>query len=208
MIMYSYVITRDYGFAPNPFGEYCSLATCKPLIRKTASIGDWVMGTGSAAVKYNMGNRLIYAMKVEETLSFDMYWNDPRFQYKKPVMNGSKKQKYGDNIYYFDKSESKIIQVNSHHSHGNGSTNEKNYTRDIRGEKVLVSSHFWYFGEEAPQIPEELVEITIRAGIGYKKVTDIEVIEQFISWLSNGYNRGLIGLPILFRNNFERYDGN
>ena len=31
---YSYIITRDYGFAPNPFGGVCTLATCKPKIRK------------------------------------------------------------------------------------------------------------------------------------------------------------------------------
>lgn len=207
MKLYSYVITRDYGFAPNPFGQYCSLATCKPLIRKSASIGDWIMGTGSASKEYNMGNRLIYVMKVDESMSFDMYWNNPRFQYKKPVMNGSKKQKYGDNIYFFDQSKGKYVQIDSHHSHGDGSTNEKNYYRDLRGEKVLVSSHFWYFGEEAPQIPEELVKKMIRAGIGYKKVSDTDVIEHFILWLSNRYERGLIGLPLLFGKNFERYRG-
>ena len=39
MYLYSYVITRDYGFAPNPFWNICSLATCKPQIRERALIG-------------------------------------------------------------------------------------------------------------------------------------------------------------------------
>ena len=37
--LYSYVITRDYGFAPNPFGGICTLATCKPGIRNHAKVG-------------------------------------------------------------------------------------------------------------------------------------------------------------------------
>jgi hypothetical protein len=41
-------VARDYGFAPNPFFGVCTLATCKPKIRKAAAIGDWVVGTGSS----------------------------------------------------------------------------------------------------------------------------------------------------------------
>ena len=44
MEYYSYVIKRDFGFAPNPFGEFCTLATCKPVIRKVANVNDWVFG--------------------------------------------------------------------------------------------------------------------------------------------------------------------
>src|SRR5882762_6472831 len=46
--LYSYVVARDFGFAPNPFYGFCTLATCKPRIRAHACVGDWVLGTGSA----------------------------------------------------------------------------------------------------------------------------------------------------------------
>ena len=36
MEIFSYVITHDSGFAPNPFGGFLTLATCKPKIRKSA----------------------------------------------------------------------------------------------------------------------------------------------------------------------------
>ena len=39
-------MTRDYGFAPNPFFGFCTLANCKPKIRKSANVGDWIIGTG------------------------------------------------------------------------------------------------------------------------------------------------------------------
>ena len=40
--IHSYVVRYDSGFAPNPFYGYCTLATCKPNIRRSADIGDWV----------------------------------------------------------------------------------------------------------------------------------------------------------------------
>ena len=48
MRLYSYVLDHDYGFAPNPFYDVCTLATCKPSIRERAAIGDYVVGTGCA----------------------------------------------------------------------------------------------------------------------------------------------------------------
>jgi hypothetical protein len=32
----------------------------------------------------------IFGMRVTETLSFDQYWLDPRFEVKKPLRNGSR----------------------------------------------------------------------------------------------------------------------
>ena len=33
---YSYIVARDFGFAPNPFNGVLTLATCKPIVRKGA----------------------------------------------------------------------------------------------------------------------------------------------------------------------------
>ena len=49
--LYIYVVDRDFGFAPNPFHGYCTLATCKPKIRNGASIGNWIMGIGGGSIK-------------------------------------------------------------------------------------------------------------------------------------------------------------
>ena len=98
--LFSYILARDYGFAPNPFFGVCTLATCKPKIRQTASIGDWIIGTGSS--KYGRQGYLIFAMRVTETMTFNEYWDDERFRRKKPNMMGSTKQAFGDNIYSRD----------------------------------------------------------------------------------------------------------
>ena len=88
---------HDYGFAPNPFHGVLSLATCKgSQLRNNGNleIGDWVIGLGSVAMG-NLG-KIIYAMQLEEKITFDQYWEDPRFQNKKPVINGTLVQMYGD----------------------------------------------------------------------------------------------------------------
>ena len=86
MRVYSYVVDRDYGFAPNPFHGVCSLATCKPDIRRLASIGDWVIGTGGA--RCHMSGRLVFAMRVTEAVTFDDYFGDPRFRVQEAQLVG------------------------------------------------------------------------------------------------------------------------
>ena len=50
--LFSYVVDRDLGFAPNPYGGFCTLAHCKfsisgkKKIVELAKIGDWIAGTG------------------------------------------------------------------------------------------------------------------------------------------------------------------
>ena len=206
MAIYSYVIVRDFGFAPNPFFEYCTLAACKPEIRKGAQIGDWVIGIGSAAKKSNFKNRLVYAMCVEEKLPFDDYWNDIRFKEKRPVLNGSKMQCYGDNVYHIDSSIGKFVQKDSHHSLENGVVNEKNYKRDLSGKFVLISKMYWYFGKSAIAIPDKFKGI-IKSGRGYKKIDDRSLINNFITWVHNQEGKGFIDKPIMFSGKFVRFGG-
>src|SRR5690349_7296886 len=98
--VYIYVVDRDFGFAPNPFHGLCTLATCKPGIRRGAEVGDWVIGVGGARLKAT--GRCVFAMRVTGACSFNEYWNDTRFLDKKPVRNGSRRMMVGDNIYHHD----------------------------------------------------------------------------------------------------------
>lgn len=55
--LFSYVLRFDDGAAPNPFWGTCTLAICKPDIRRTANIDDWIIGTGSKNSKLKDGNK-------------------------------------------------------------------------------------------------------------------------------------------------------
>lgn len=206
MKCYSYVVVRDYGFAPNPFGPYCTLATCKQDIRKSAVVGDWIVGTGSA--QHGASEKLVFAMRVTEKLTFNEYWECPRFQYKKPVLNGSLKQMYGDNIYV--QRDGKWMQANSHHSNENGSPNMHNVRRDTSHPFVLVSNHFYYLGGKAISIPLQFCgagghDICHRRQ-GHRYNFPREFAAAFLDWLESTNVPGCQGDPLLF-SGFERYDG-
>lgn len=204
MKCYSYIVSRDYGFAPNPFGGKCTLATCKPGIRKFANIGDWVIGTGSK--KYDLDGRLIYAMQVTEKMSFNQYWFSPQFQFKKPIMHGSLKQTYGDNIYYFDEKLEKWYQEDSHHSYADGILNKHNLKRDTKSDSVLISDNFYFFGKESVKIPTKFKAEVCIPRQGYKKVKPESLKLEFIDWIQNKFETGYHADPFLF-SKFERYKG-
>jgi len=72
--LFTYTIPYDDGAAPNPFHGMCTLAICKPSIRRVAKVGDWVAGLGSKnAPSGDLSGRLVYAMKVEEVIPLSEY---------------------------------------------------------------------------------------------------------------------------------------
>ncbi len=178
--LYSYVVAWDFGFAPNPFYGYCTLATCKPKIRKGASVGDWVVGTGSKAKK--RGGRLVYAMRVGEILSLNDYWNDPRFRDKRPNRHAGKREASGDNIYRWDEVNSRWHQADSHHSCDNGSPNPLNLCRDTSVDRMLVSDDFVYFGGSGPLVPKSLREC-VHASRGHKCKFPPPLVDEFVKWI-------------------------
>ena len=203
MKLYSYIMAYDYGFAPNPFYGWCTLATCKPAIRRSASVGDWIIGTG-AKTKYDYAGRLIYAMRVEEAITFNQYWADPRFFLKRPVLNGSLKQVYGDNIYHKDERSGFWIQADSHHSYEDGSPNSGNVARDTRADRVLVSQTFVYYGEGAPEIPKRFRLFgSAKEDICAKRQGQIKpspaLSQAFVRWLTERGELGYRGDPLEFR---------
>jgi len=209
--IYSYVVRYDSGFAPNPFGKYCTLATCKPRIRKKIQTGDWVVGTGSVE---NVGNdKIIYAMRIQEKLTFGQYWNDNRFQYKKPKWASDNPiEKLGDNIYYKDKNN-KFHQIQSKHSNKDGTENEKIKTHDLQGIYVLISEEFYYFGKRAILIPEKYQYI-IKKGLGHKCNFTNDQVFKFLDWLKSPIHKKKYQAdPFLMKKNIDicqkciEYDG-
>lgn len=201
MNLYSYVVRYDSGFAPNPFYGFCTLATCKPTIRKTANIGDWIVGIGSADKKVKQGGKLVHAMKVSEILTFDEYFNDPRFQKKKPLLIGSRKQARGDNIYH--QANGSWQQLDSFHSNKDGTPNTSHINRDTKINRVLISDQFVFYGCEGPLVPARFKsggKSLRHAGRGLSKFittkeTDEAMINRFIEWLGSLGEHGFVGHP-------------
>jgi hypothetical protein len=189
MKIYSYVITSDDGFAPNPFHGYCTLATCKPIIRRKAKRNDWVIGTGSVK---NVGNDcMIYAMKVTEKLSLEDYAEDERFATKIP--GDGAKRRVGDNIYFRDRNG--ITRQRFPSGHSIDRENPETKEHDLNGKNVLISrsESFYYFGENAPKIPKNL-QYLIKKGPGHKCRFNDDIIKEFIEWIKKE-EPGIHGKP-------------
>lgn len=187
MTLYSYIVARDFGFAPNPFFGVCTLATCKSPIRERAQVGDWVVGTGSKG--YGLADRLVFAMKVESICTFEQYWGDLSFQLKKPNLHASLMQAVGDNIYHRSR-DGAWVQADSHHSHPGGVVNQANLDDDTKADRVLISKTFGYWGGDAIEIPERFkrnpqgIDIC-RHEQGYKSNFPPEFVRDFEEWFLN-----------------------
>jgi len=206
--VYIYVVARDFGFAPNPFHGFCTLATCKPRIRARAQFGDWIIGMGGTAL--NAVGRCIYAMRVTETLSFDGYWEGPQYRCKRPVRNGSRKTVVGDDIYHHDSGSLRCLQEDSHHSQPDGAQDQHNVDHDTQTDRVLISEHFYYFGRSAPLVPDKILhDIGYRNGRSHR-VFASESATPLISWLEENFGKRLnnvMGDPYQFESSSARYSG-
>ena len=198
---FSYVVKRDYGFAPNPFYGVLTLATCKPLIRKCADVGDFIIGNSDKS----HGNKLIYMAKVSKVMTFDQYWNDENFANKKPVMNGSLKKLYGDNIYHRG-ADGRWIQEDSHHANNDGSVNENNLRKDTNTtDRVLVCNEFFYLGRAMIDVPSEYSSCIYRnRGHHCQNYDDAQKLWDYLK--TQYPDGGKIDQPSQF-SRFERYDG-
>lgn len=74
--LFSYIVDHDTGYAPNPSNDICTLAYCKYPMRPHVKEGDYVVGLG----KKDLGNHVVYAIRVTEALEHDLYLLDSRFE--------------------------------------------------------------------------------------------------------------------------------
>ena len=148
-MLYSYIVATDSGFAPNPFCRYCTLACCKPRIRRSAQKGDYVIGLR----RLHKGYEVVYAMQVSEKKSFNEYWNDARFVAKKPDLHAGGHKAEGDNIYHQDH-EGPWIQEPSRHP-------KEEMDKDLSGVYVLISKDFIYWGSSAPPLSTEIADLVV-----------------------------------------------
>lgn len=204
--VFVYVVARDFGFAPNPFFGFCTLACCKPKIRSKAAIGDWVFGI--AGGKLDRPGHCVFGMRVTDALTFDEYWTDGRFAPKEPVRNGSRAAMLGDNIYHRRSEDDPWQQEDSHHSRPDGLPDESNIERDTGTNRVLVSDDFLYFGQSAPEVPESVfAAMGYENRIGHRNFTKSDA-EPLLNWFhatSRSVHGPVVDDPFQFRQSASRF---
>ena len=182
--VYSHVVVHDYGFAPNPYGGLLSIATCKPRIRSSAHLGDWVVGVGST--KTVGGERVVYAALVNEIVPMEVYGSEERFLVKRPVFRAETWQQVGDSVYYRNDSGDWARRPSLHDA--------SHVKRDLSGKRVLLAQEFYYFGASAPSLPAALGAL-VNPGRGHKRFTDGHLLSILESWLRSTFESGILGKP-------------
>jgi len=202
--LYFYTMTHDTGFAPNPFGGFLTLANCKPVIRKKAKKGDIIVGISGIGLdkKYRNSINIVWIGIVSDKVTFCEYWNNPKYQGKKPKIPGNNNfslaERSGDNVY------KPLIQnaVNAvdfseidhlHKPHGKET--------DIGGKFVLVCDEFWYFGKSPIQIEGAVLQnfnffLNIKIAPRVHRVEKNQtIINDFLNYIKGHFVTGVRDLP-------------
>ena len=203
--LFTYKVAHDGGSAPNPFHGLCTLAICKPAIRRVAKKRDVIVGLGCG----NDELRIIYCMVVEAKVSWADYIEGCKLGYlteikhikdqnlKGKIPKGEKDQ--GDCIWRdaFVYSDS----LDSWSGHGG----EHDFNRDItNGENVLIGETFWYFGKgdkHTIRLPDSLNGII--PGRGHRSNSNNVYRDPFVEFFNkaiiehNITTIGKMGLPTL-----------
>lgn len=122
--LFSYVVDHDYGFAPCPYGGFCTLAKCKYGSRKRniiemAKAGDWIAGTGGRDLRKSAGHgKLIYVMQVDEIVPLDQYCNahhGDRIDAEPENHGGHRVALISHHFYYFGRNAIDISDIPQSH---------------------------------------------------------------------------------------------
>ena len=136
--LFTYKVVYDAGNAPNPYSELCTLAICKPAIRRVAKVGDVVVGF---VCKSNLDDehRLIYCMIIDDVLTWDAYIGACKagnYQNRVPTSPTHP----GDCIWSCTESAHEPLLSWSDHG-------IDDFNNDVKvGENVLIGKRYWYFG--------------------------------------------------------------
>lgn len=196
--LFSYKMTNDNGFAPNPFYGMLTLANCKPCIRKHKKIGDWIAGFSSAILNGDKvgKERLVYLMKIEKIIPYRDYWNDKQYELKKPNLSSIETiDKTGDNIYKPINTNAELYTDFEQIPNKNHTT-ERNKIHDLSGKNVLISKCFYYFGSIPIEIHSEIKPCIPPGQSAHGARThNKEKAEMFIQYIQNNYSSGIINMP-------------
>lgn len=189
--LFTYKVAHDGGNAPNPFHGLCTLAICKPVIRRVAKLGDVIVGLACG----DDCRRIVYCMVVDESVPWADYINRCNHNHIKGKIPENEKHQ-GDCIWTDAVACSEPIPSWSQHVCGD-------FSRDVtRGQNVLIGKIYWYFGKGDTHeiyLPDELEMIIPQRG--HRSNSNCDYRESFVKFFNETLNSerithvGLLGRP-------------
>ncbi|MHB1642230.1 MAG: Nmad2 family putative nucleotide modification protein [Acidithiobacillus sp.] len=183
-MIYVYKLICDNGGAPCIFRNLLSLSICKPHIRTSAQIGDWILGFGGKS-RPELRGRLIYIAQVTAVEENGEYY--AREQYRRRP----------DCIY--QRMPAGYKYVKGSHYHG-----PEDIEHDLGAEpyferaRILMSKRFCYFGAQQGPSLDAIRDIYDDLPRDYVKhhAPDIrDRLERFIASVFEQFGQGKHGSP-------------
>lgn len=140
--IWRYVLAHDGGRAPCIDGAMLTLCCCKPIIRKNAEVGDWVVGL--APKRFGTG-LVAWAGRVSRVMPMGAY-----------------AEQYPDRQDAIYRVTAIAADGNEMLDHVGGHYHNiaKQRSTDASGLHCLIFSPFWYFGHQARTLPMNLLGLT------------------------------------------------
>ena len=134
--IYVYKIIEDSGGAPCVTRALLTLALCKPSIRRSAAVGDWIFAFGSN--NEDPANRLVYIASVTQKITDGQYYELARFTNR------------GDCIYQRMR-DGRFVRRSGARFHNDADLRDYDVgeSPDYRNAISLVSSDFRYYGDNS-----------------------------------------------------------
>jgi hypothetical protein len=185
-----YVMRKDTGFAPNPFDGWCTLLGCAPNYANAKLVaGDYIAGF----FRSGRPPRLVYIMEVSETFDYNDYYQDRRFEHKKPRRDRTWRERAGNNIYFRDSSGGYAQDRNACYH-----TRAAKIVQDLKHPVVFAGRNFAYFGAMAETanallLPTRFHWCLPQRAVKYL-VDDCQDFDPFVTWAFS-HGSGMVGLP-------------
>jgi hypothetical protein len=168
-----YILQHDSGMAPCVDDGWVSLATCKPRIRGSAKVGDWVIGFRPRPEDRGL---VVWAGCVSQIMEVGDY----------ELRNRGR----SDAVYRARRDGGFTRLRPNYHR-------EEDQIRKDLSAPVLVfdRKHTWYFGNEPRMLPDSLLHLAA-AGIGHR-VNGVKEGDEaaLLLWLRGASPPGVHGTP-------------
>lgn len=211
--LFTYKVAHDGGSAPNPFYRLCTLAICKPAIRRVAKKGDVIVGLGCGKEDES---RIVYCMVVDEVVSWADYIEGCKLG-KLTGINLNNHQNLKGKIPKNENDQGDCIWKDSKAyfpplDSWSGHEGKEDFERDItNGANVLIGKTYWYFGKgdiHPIKLSEDLKHII--PGRGHRSNSNNNFSERFVNFFNeqlvknNITTIGKMGTPALEPANTNR----
>ncbi len=175
--IWRYVLAADNGMAPCSDDGMLSLTCCKPLIRRSACVGEWVVGFAPKGIRRG---HVAWAGRIAEVVSLGEY--EQRFSGRRDAIYKLAGYSWGDQ-------EILTPLRNDYHA------DEGSRSRDRSGKNALIFEPFWYWGGEGIAAPDEISDLAHYYVGQSARNSSPERIALLETWLRSVAAPGVHGKP-------------